>query len=80
MSVMSIFEWVENREMTGFPAFSYREVCESFPALSAGVASNELYRLGKLKRVQLVYKGFYTVVPVQFKDRGIVPPIIISGN
>lgn len=80
MSAMSISEWVENREMTGFPTFSYKEVRESFPALSAGVVSNELYRLGKLKRVQSVHKGFYTVVPVQFKDRGIVPPYNYIGQ
>lgn len=77
---MSISEWVENREMTGFPTFSYKEIRESFPALSAGVVSNELYRLGKLKRVQSVHKGFYTVVPVQFKDRGIVPPYNYIGQ
>lgn len=80
MSAMSISEWVENREMTGFPTFSYREIRESFPALSAGVVSNELYRLGKLKRVQSVHKGFYTVVPVRFKDRGIVPPYNYIGQ
>lgn len=71
---MSISEWVEKREMTGFPTFSYKEVCKSFPALSAKLVSNELYRLGKLKRIQSVHKGFYTVVPIQFKDRGVVPP------
>lgn len=77
---MSISDWVEKREMTGFPTFSYKEVRESFPALSAGVVSNELYRLGKLKRVQSVHKGFYTVIPVQFKDRGIVPPYNYIGQ
>lgn len=77
---MSISEWVEKREMRGFPTFSYQEVCESFPALSAKVVSNELYRLGKLKRIQSVHKGFYTVVSVQFKDRGIVPPYNYIGQ
>jgi predicted transcriptional regulator of viral defense system len=71
---MAISDWLESREMTGFPTFSYQEVCESFPALSARVVSNELCRLGKQKRIQAVHKGFYTVVPIQFKDRGIVPP------
>lgn len=80
ISEMSISDWVENREMTGLPTFSYKEVCASFPALSARVVSNELYRLGKLKRIQSVHKGFYTVVPIQFKDRGIVPPYNYIGQ
>lgn len=77
---MSISDWIENREMTGLPTFSYKEVCASFSALSARVVSNELYRMGKLKRIQSVHKGFYTVVPVQFKDRGIVPPYNYIGQ
>lgn len=77
---MSISDWIENREMTGFPTFSYKDVCESFPALSPRVVSNELYRLGRQKRIQSVHKGFYSVVPVQFKDRGIVPPYNYIGQ
>jgi len=77
---MTISDWIENREMTGFPTFSYKEVCESFPALSPGVVSNELYRFGKQKRIQSVHKGFYTVIPVQFKDNGIVPPYNYIGQ
>ncbi len=71
---MSISGWIEKREMAGFPTFSYQEVCDSFPGLSPGVVSNELCRLFKRKRIQSVHKGFYIAVPIQFKDRGIVPP------
>ena len=71
---MSISEWIENREMTGFPTFSYQEVRKMFPSLAIKTVSNELHRLCKNKRIQSVHKGFYTVVPIQFKDRGIVPP------
>lgn len=77
---MAISDWIEHREMTGFPTFSYKEVGESFPALSPKVVSNELHRLGKQKRIQSVHKGFYAVVPVQFKDRGIVPPYNYIGQ
>lgn len=71
---MTLSEWIDKREMTGFPTFSYNEVREAFPALSAQVVSNELYRLGKQKRIQSVHKGFYTAVSLQFRDRGVVPP------
>ncbi len=71
---MSISSWIEKREMTGFPTFSYQDVNEAFSSLSPIVVSNELHRLCKRKRIQSVHRGFYTVVPIQFKDRGIVPP------
>lgn len=77
---MSISDWIENREIKGFPTFSYAEVCNAFPALSAQVVSNELYRLGKHLAIEPVHKGFYTVVPAQFKDRGIVPPYNYIGQ
>lgn len=66
--------------MTGFPTFSYKEIREAFPALSTAVVSNELYRLGKLKRIQSVHKGFYTVIPIQYKGSGIVPPYNYIGQ
>jgi predicted transcriptional regulator of viral defense system len=74
MSDMTISGWIEHREMTGFPTFSYQEVCDAFPTLSSNVVSNKLCQLGKQKRIQTVHKTFYTIVPIQFKDRGIVPP------
>lgn len=77
---MTLSEWIERREMTGFPTFSYKDVIASFPTLSAKVLSNELYRLKKHRRIQSVHRGFYTVVPVRFKDRGIVPPYDYVGQ
>ncbi len=77
---MAISKWIDNREMTGFPVFSYNEILKAMPALSAQVVSNELYRLGKKKRIQSVHKGLYTAVPLQFKDKGIVPPYNYIGQ
>lgn len=77
---MSISKWIENREMTGFPTFSYQEVRETFPSLAIKTVSNELRRLCRNKRIQSVHKGFYTAVPIQFKDRGIVPPYNYIGQ
>ncbi len=71
---MSISQWIELREIRGFPTFSFREVADSFPALSENVVANELCRLCKRKRIEAVHKSFYTVIPIQFKDKGTVPP------
>jgi hypothetical protein len=35
MSDMTISGWIEHREMTGFPTFSYQEVCDAFAELTA---------------------------------------------
>lgn len=77
---MTISEWIDRREVTGFTAFSYKDIAEAFPTLSAQTVSNELYRQGKKKRILSVHKGFYTVVPLQFRDRGIVPPYNYIGQ
>jgi len=74
MSDMSISEWIDRREMTGFPTFSYRDVVDAFPSLSPQVVSNELCRVGRKKRIQSVHRGFYTVVPLQYRGAGAVPP------
>lgn len=71
---MKFSDWIDRREMTGFMTFSYEDVTEAFPTLSAQVVSNELYRQGKKNRILFVHKGFYTIVPLQFRDRGVVPP------
>ncbi len=71
---MSISDWINKREMTGFPTFSFTEVKEAFPALSDQIISNHLYYLSKSKRIQTVHKGFYTAVSLQYRDRGVVPP------
>ena len=71
---MSIAKWVDQREMTGFMTFSYQEVLASFPSLTTATVSNELYRMKKKRRIQSVHKGYYAIVPMPFRDKGIVPP------
>ena len=80
MSDMSIAEWIEQREIEGFPTFSYNEVRDNFPTLNKSSVSNELCRLNKKKRIQSVHKGFYTAVPLSYKEKGIVPPYNYIGQ
>lgn len=80
MTDMSIAEWIEQREIQGFPTFSFKEVRKNFPALNNSSISNELCRLNKKKRIQSVHKGFYTAVPISFKEKGIVPPYNYIGQ
>lgn len=80
MSVMSIAEWIEEREIKGFPTFSHNDVKENFPTLNISSIANELCRLNKKKRIQSVHKGFYTAVPLPFKEKGVVPPYNYIGQ
>lgn len=77
---MGISDWIDTREMTGFPTFAYKDVQEAFPSLSAQLVSNTLYRLCKQRRIQNVHRQFYTVVPMQYRDRGLVPPVNYVGQ
>jgi predicted transcriptional regulator of viral defense system len=72
---MTIRSWIKNREMIGHPTFSTNDVREAFPDTSSRLVSIELNRLAKQKIILLVYKSFYTVIPVQYAVRGIVPPL-----
>ena len=77
---MTLSQWIDKREMSGMTTFSYKEAEEKFPNLSSQVFRNELYLQCKAKRIQSVMKGFYTIVPMQFRDRGIVPPYNYIGQ
>lgn len=72
---MTIRSWIKQREIAGRPTFSIADVKESFPNTSVRVITSELYRLSKQSIITSVYKCFYTVIPVQYSARGVVPPL-----
>lgn len=72
---MTIRSWIKQREIAGRPTFSIADVKEEFPNTSVRVITSELYRLSKQSIIVSVYKCFYTVMPVQYSARGVVPPL-----
>ena len=72
---MTIRSWIKQREIAGRPTFSLTDVKEEFPNTSVRVIASELYRLSKQSIIVSVYKCFYTVIPVQYSARGVVPPL-----
>jgi predicted transcriptional regulator of viral defense system len=72
---MTIRNWIKQREIAGKPTFSIADVKEKFPNTSVKVITSELYRLSKQSIIVPVYKCFYTVIPVQYSARGVVPPL-----
>ena len=71
---MTIRNWIKQQESLGKPTFSYRDVKVNFSDMPEQHIMNELYRLSRQKIIQSVYKSFYTVIPIQYSVRGIVPP------
>lgn len=72
---MTIRTWIKNREIEGKPTFSIREIREAFPNMAYSNMSSELNRLSKQLIITAVYKSFYSVVPIQYISRGLVPPL-----
>lgn len=70
----SIKTWIRDNEINGYPTFSFEDVTAAFPNKSDNTVATELSRLGSQGFIQAVHKGFYTVIPTQYKLSGIVPP------
>lgn len=73
--IMTIREWIKNREISGIQTFSYDELISSFKNYSEQIVKNELYRLSTQKMIFPVYKSFYAIIPPQYAAKGIVPPL-----
>ena len=71
---MTLREWVRQREITGFPTFSFEDTIQAFPDRSRQVLLNAIQREKKCGRIYSPYKSFYVIVPVHYVTRGSVPP------
>lgn len=71
---MSLNDWVQDQEMRGRISFSVDELRGVFPDRSDSVLKTDLNRLHASGKIQLVYRGFYVIVPMQYRLKGVVPP------
>lgn len=79
---MTLRQWIKDREINGRFCFSVDDVRRiyqidnaTFSQKSDSVIQTELARLTAQGIIQPVYKGFYTIVPIQYQARGVVPPL-----
>lgn len=75
MTAITIRNWIKRQEALGFPTFSSEGIHSQFESMPSQQIKNDLYRLSKGGIIYSPYKGFYTVVPVQYQARGVVPPL-----
>ena len=72
---MSINEWISSREIHGRTTFSMSLVREGFPTKSQNSLKVELKRLSDRGRIRSVYNGYYVTIPVEYRLRGVIPPV-----
>lgn len=71
---MNTNEWINSRELHGQMTFSVDEISRAFIDKSSKSIKTELARMVSRGRVQSVYRGFYVIVPVQYRLKRIIPP------
>ena len=67
--------WIEDLPKKGKIVFSKEEVVRQFSDMSPNNIRNALYRLGKRKKIQSVWRDFFVVIIPEYGLKGIAPPI-----
>ena len=71
---IKIHNWVENLQSQGKYAFSLALIQEQLSGFSAIAIKSSLGRLSKKGLVISIHKGYYLIIPPQYKSKGILPP------
>lgn len=71
--MITIREWIYYNEIRGKSSFSYADIMAANLSVGEQNIQNTLYRLCVQKRIALVHKGFYVIIPPQYALKGVVP-------
>jgi predicted transcriptional regulator of viral defense system len=71
---MSLNDWIYEQEKRGITTFSFQQIRRLFQEHSEKALKTDIARLILSKRIENVYKGFYVIIPTQYKLKGVVPP------
>jgi len=74
VALNTIDDWVFYRSERGKLTFSRQELVADFAHLSEQTIKNNLQLLIKNGKIFPVFKGFYSVIPIDYALMGIVPP------
>jgi predicted transcriptional regulator of viral defense system len=66
--------YINTQQSEGRLCFSLNEVIEKYPEHSKFALKLSLNRLSGKKKVISVYKGFYLIIPPEYRQRKIIPP------
>jgi predicted transcriptional regulator of viral defense system len=73
---ISIQSWVENLQSEGKYAFSITMLQTALPGFSNIAVKSALGRLTKKGLIVSIHKGYYIIIPPQYKSKGILPPAL----
>ena len=73
MKILSISDFVDGLQACGRYTFTKREAKENL-RLSDIALKSALRRLEKKGRIAAIRRGFYVIVPVEYRSKGILPP------
>lgn len=65
---------IDNLQSNGKLCFSLDDVKKNYPKHSDSALKLSLNRLSGKKKIVSVYKGFYVIIPPEYKNRKIIPP------
>ena len=71
----TVTNWMEDLQKDGRVCFSLWETMEKFPSHNGAVLKNALTRLTGKKKICSVWKGFYTIIPIEYQSKGIIPEV-----
>lgn len=71
-----IREWILDLPKMGKITFSLDEVNACFPHTTENNKRVSLWRMVEAGKIQSVWKGFYTIIPVEYELKGSVPPTV----
>ena len=71
---MKLNEWIKDLLSRGKYSFAINDVKSSFPHKSDKATEMSLYRAMSHGEIQSAFNGFYTIVPVQYRNLGGLPP------
>ncbi|MFH1322094.1 MAG: type IV toxin-antitoxin system AbiEi family antitoxin [Bacteroidota bacterium] len=83
MSSRSVYNYLQDYVVTlqskGIYSFSKKELVNTFNISDEALAMS-INRLVKKKRIAIVRKEFYVIIPPEYLERGILPPILFVDD
>jgi predicted transcriptional regulator of viral defense system len=74
--IYKVRDWIDDLQRRGRITFTLKEIYEQFPSRNEAALKNALTRLVSKNRIYSVWKGFYTIIPIEYSSKGIIPPVL----
>lgn len=73
---IGIHSWIEKLQSQGTYTFSLANIQEQLPGYSGTAIKSALNRLTKKGTIISIHKGYYLIIPPQYKSKGVLPPTL----